>query len=87
VPAGDHLPTYDRATEAVRTAGRGEIVVSISHLSVDSTMRGWMNNSPCYIPPIEIGTVMRALALGPVTASDNFPPGPPWPALGTLAAE
>ena len=29
-------------------------------------MRGWMNNSKSYIPPVEIGTVMRAGTVGEV---------------------
>ena len=34
-------------------------------------MRGWMSAAPSYLPPVEIGEVMRALAVGRVTASRN----------------
>jgi NADPH-dependent curcumin reductase CurA len=34
-------------------------------------MRGWMNNSKSYIPPVEIGTVMRAGTVGEVINVKN----------------
>jgi NADPH-dependent curcumin reductase CurA len=34
-------------------------------------MRGWMNNSKSYIPPVEIGTVMRAGTVGEVIKVKN----------------
>jgi len=51
--------------------GPGSFVVEISHLSIDPAMRGWMNAGPSYIPPVEIGDVMRAGAVGRVTASEH----------------
>lgn len=62
---------WELTSEPVPTAGPGEIVVAISHLSVDPAMRGWMNARASYIPPVEIGAVMRAGAIGQVTASEN----------------
>jgi NADPH-dependent curcumin reductase CurA len=44
-------------------------VVEVSHLSIDPAMRGWMNAGVSYIPPVEVGDVMRAGAVGLVTAS------------------
>jgi len=40
-------------------------------ISLDPAMRGWMNQSRSYTPPVGIGEVMRALALGQVVASRN----------------
>ena len=51
--------------------GPGQFVVAISHLSIDPAMRGWMNAGASYIPPVEIGAVMRAGAVGRVTASEH----------------
>jgi NADPH-dependent curcumin reductase CurA len=34
-------------------------------------MRGWMDERPSYLPPVEIGAVMRAGAVGRVTASEH----------------
>jgi NADPH-dependent curcumin reductase len=58
--------------EPVREPGEGEILVKILYISLDPAMRGWMNEGrKSYVPPIEIGEVMRALALGRVIASKN----------------
>ena len=54
-------------TEApVPTSGDGEFLVKIVYISLDPAMRGWMNEGKSYIPPVAIGDVMRALALGRV---------------------
>jgi hypothetical protein len=45
--------------------------VQISHISVDPAMRGWMNDVPSYLPPVELGAVMRAGAVGRVIASEH----------------
>ena len=55
----------------------GQFVVAVTHISLDPAMRGWMNAGRSYIPPVEIGEVMRALTLGRVIDSrnDQFPVG------------
>jgi hypothetical protein len=40
-------------------------------VSVDPAMRGWMNAARSYIPPVELGAVMRAGGIGKVTASEH----------------
>jgi NADPH-dependent curcumin reductase CurA len=60
---------WEFTSEDVPEPGPGEFVVSISHVSVDPAMRGWMNATASYIPPVEIGAVMRAGGVGKVTAS------------------
>jgi hypothetical protein len=49
----------------------GQFVVAVTHISLDPAMRGWMNAGRSYIPPVEIGEVMRALTLGRVIGSRN----------------
>ena len=49
----------------------GQFVVAVTHISLDPAMRGWMNAGRSYIPPVEIGEVMRALTLGRVIDSRN----------------
>src|SRR6202011_1911378 len=39
-------------------------------LSLDPAMRGWMNEGRSYVPPVQIGEVMRAVAAGEVIASN-----------------
>jgi NADPH-dependent curcumin reductase len=49
--------------------GDGEFVVEVTHISLDPAMRGWMSAARSYVPPVEIGEVMRALTLGRVLDS------------------
>jgi NADPH-dependent curcumin reductase CurA len=50
-------------------APEGGLLVQVTHLSLDPAMRGWMNEGKSYIPPVEIGAVMRAGGVGRVIAS------------------
>jgi NADPH-dependent curcumin reductase CurA len=71
-PAGLPRATdWSLTTEEVPRPGSGQFVVAVSHVSVDPAMRGWMNARPSYVPPVEIGAVMRAGAVGRVTASEH----------------
>ncbi len=68
------LPTpevWEHTTEPVAEPADGQLVIRVTHLSLDPAMRGWMNAGRSYIPPVEIGAVMRALAAGEVVASAN----------------
>ncbi|GFM88951.1 NADP-dependent oxidoreductase [Pseudomonas cichorii] len=49
----------------------GQILVRNQFLSLDPAMRGWMNEGKSYIPPVELGHVMRALGVGEVIESKN----------------
>ncbi|KAK4055378.1 hypothetical protein OIO90_003216 [Microbotryomycetes sp. JL221] len=42
----------------------GECLVKVEWVSLDPAMRGWLNPTRSYIPPVEIGAVMRAGAVG-----------------------
>jgi NADPH-dependent curcumin reductase len=57
--------------ETVRELHEGELLIRVLFISLDPAMRGWMNQSRSYVPPVGIGEVMRALALGQVVASRN----------------
>ncbi|HEV2315380.1 MAG TPA: NADP-dependent oxidoreductase [Candidatus Acidoferrales bacterium] len=57
--------------ESVRHLTDGELLAKILYISLDPAMRGWMNDSKSYVPPVAIGETMRALALGRVLASKN----------------
>ncbi len=57
--------------EPVREPADTELAVKILYISLDPAMRGWMNDRRSYIPPVQIGEVMRALGLGRVVASRN----------------
>ena len=61
---------WEVTTVPAPTADPGQFVAAISHLSIDPAMRGWMNAGASYVPPVEVGAVMRAGAIGRVTASE-----------------
>ena len=44
----------------------GEVLVRVDWLSLDPAMRGWLRDARSYIPPVQIGEVMRALGLATV---------------------
>jgi hypothetical protein len=50
-------------------ASEGQFVVQVDYLSIDPAMRTWMNAGRSYVPPVEIGEVMRALGVGRVVES------------------
>ncbi|HSV57753.1 MAG TPA: NADP-dependent oxidoreductase [Variovorax sp.] len=58
-------------TEAVAEPAEGGVLVQTLSLSLDPAMRGWMNEGKSYIPPVELGAVMRAGGIGRVVASRN----------------
>ena len=60
---------FDFVESPLPTAGAGEVLVKILHVSLDPAMRGWMNEGKSYIPPVAIGEVMRAGAAGMVVES------------------
>jgi NADPH-dependent curcumin reductase CurA len=55
----------------------GEALVAVRYLSIDPTIRVWMNDIPTYLPPIGVGDVVRSLGVGEVVASrnDRYPTG------------
>lgn len=70
--AGRPKPSdWELTTEPVPVPADGEFVVAVSHVSIDPAMRGWMNAGASYIEPVEVGAVMRAGAVGRVTASQH----------------
>jgi NADPH-dependent curcumin reductase CurA len=71
-PSGlPRVSDWEFTSEEVPEPGPGQFVVAISHLSVDPAMRGWMNAGASYIPPVEIGAVMRAGGVGRIIASEH----------------
>jgi NADPH-dependent curcumin reductase CurA len=46
--------------------GAGEILVQVNWLSLDPAMRGWLRDTRSYLPPVQIGEVMRSVGLATV---------------------
>merc|ERR1711939_1107342 len=49
----------------------GQILVETLYLSLDPAMRGWLNDTRSYVPPVQIGEVMRGAVIGKVLASKS----------------
>jgi NADPH-dependent curcumin reductase len=52
-----------------RALGDGDVLVKTHYISIDPTMRGWMNDQDSYLPKLQLGDVMRALAVGEIVES------------------
>jgi NADPH-dependent curcumin reductase CurA len=68
------LPTaacWDYVEERVGSPADGEVLVKVMFISLDPAMRGWMNETRSYVPPVGIGEVMRALGIGRVIESEH----------------
>ena len=69
-PVGIPQPAhFELRTGPVPEPKEGEFVVENHVLSVDPAQRGYVNDENNYAPPVAIGAVMRAMAVGRVVAS------------------
>jgi NADPH-dependent curcumin reductase CurA len=68
---------FEYSETAIPTSNEGEFLVRNLYVSFDPAMRGWMMDRPSYIPPVQIGDVMRAGGVGQVVESrhPDFNPG------------
>jgi len=49
----------------------GQLLIRSIYISLDPAMRGWLRDIRSYLPPVQIGEVMRAGAVGQVVASKH----------------
>ena len=63
--------TWTLEENSLREINEGEILIKNHFLSIDPAMRGWINSSRSYIPPVQIGEVMRAGTVGEIIKSKN----------------
>ena len=71
-PVGLPKPTdWEFVREPAPEPGDGKLRVEVEYLSVDPAMRSWMNAGRSYVPPVEIGEVMRAAGIGRVIDSHH----------------
>ncbi|NIP16116.1 MAG: zinc-binding dehydrogenase [Pseudomonadales bacterium] len=68
---------FEYREEQIPEPGDGEVLIRNLYLSFDPTQRGWMEDRESYIPPVQIGEVMRAGSVGQVveSRSDDFSAG------------
>ena len=65
--------TWSLEAHPIPELQEGEILIQQHYISLDPAMRGWLNDSKSYIPPVAIGDVMRAGSIGKVIRSNNHP--------------
>ncbi|HUA73541.1 MAG TPA: NADP-dependent oxidoreductase [Solirubrobacteraceae bacterium] len=51
--------------------GEGEALARVRYLSIDPTIRTWMDDAPGYLPPIEIGEVVRSGGIAEIVESNT----------------
>jgi len=51
--------------------GPGQALVAVRYLSIDPTIRTWMNDAPGYLPPIALGEVVRSGGVGEVVSTNS----------------
>ena len=56
------------ATPAPEPA-EGEALVRNTYIGIDAAVRTWLNDQPGYLPPVQLGEVIRAAGVGEVVAS------------------
>lgn len=56
-------------TNPIASPKEGEVLIKNHYISLDPAMRGWMRDVKSYIPPVELGAVMRAGAVGEILES------------------
>lgn len=60
---------FTLSREPLPALAEGEILVRTKYLSCDPAQRGWLEDAKSYVPPVQIGEVMRAYGIGEVVES------------------
>ncbi|KAK4032979.1 hypothetical protein C8A01DRAFT_40565 [Parachaetomium inaequale] len=73
-PTGEIVPgkTFRQRQVAAPTEADlrdGQLLLECLYVSFDPAMRGWLDDRRSYVPPVQIGEVMRALTVSRVLAS------------------
>ncbi|ETX15978.1 2-alkenal reductase [Roseivivax halodurans JCM 10272] len=77
-PSGDPVPDdFELKTETAAEPTPGEVLVEVTHFSLDPYMRGRMDDAKSYAEPVPIGGTMTAQGVGRVIKSnaDGFSEG------------
>ena len=62
---------FELASEEIGELADGEVLVRNLFLAFEPAQRGWLDDVKSYIPPVQIGEVMRASTVGQVAESKN----------------
>src|SRR5712672_2465665 len=71
-PKGTPVPEdFAFVSEPIPSPAAGSITVRNHYASLDPAQRGWMDDTPSYMPPIPLGESVRATTVGRVHSSAN----------------
>ena len=62
---------FELQEETIEEISENEIILKNKYISFDPTQRGWLNDAPGYLPPVQIDEVVRAMGVGEVVESKN----------------
>ena len=62
---------FEFSQDPLAELSEGQFLIKNLYVSLDPAMRGWMNDAKSYIPPVGLGEVMRAGAIGVIQDSKN----------------
>jgi NADPH-dependent curcumin reductase CurA len=68
---GQTFTTKQQSIPEASSLKDGEVLFQTLYLSLDPAMRGWLNDTRSYIPPVQIGEVMRGGGIGIIKASKS----------------
>lgn len=63
--------TWSLIETQIPTIGEGEFLCKMEYISLDPAMRGWISDAKSYLPPVQIGEVMRAGSIGRVVETKH----------------
>jgi NADPH-dependent curcumin reductase CurA len=64
--------TWQLEEQPIPIIGEGEALIKTEYISIDPAMRGWIRDAKSYLPPVQVGDVMRAASVGKVIESKNI---------------
>ncbi len=65
--------TWSLESNPIPSVDSGQVLIKQHYISLDPAMRGWLNDTKSYIPPVQIDEVMRAGTVGEVIESNDHP--------------
>lgn len=65
--------TWELVSSDIPRPAVGEVLVKTHYVSIDPAMRGWMMDRKSYLPPVQLGEVMRGGTVGEVIESNAHP--------------
>ncbi len=63
---------FEVVEKTLPSPSAGQVIIKQTYMSLDPAMMGWMTpDTRSYIPPVQLGSMMRSSGIGEVVASEN----------------